>query len=346
MQHSQHRATQKCDPNENAGLADSGDSGSAFCLSDPSPPPAVSEKLTLSPPSRAGARLSRARARVIAAAAPAVIKLDTSVVNRQKQRAAYWEKLGDKLEQCSRWLSPEVDQQFANFRKCHQEEVFRTCRGCGNWEALPYQCSLKWCPMCVFKLSRIRQEKLLHWTERIKQPKHVVVTQLNMMMIDRQSFVVNGENVRRLQRSVAFQEVRGGCCSTEVTNKSRGWHLHNHLLVDADWVDSGELARTWASIVGQKFAIVKVKDARAVDYRKEVAKYVCKSSELVSWTPRQIASFVNSLYRTRLFVRFGSLRTEPKFIRPVEHRVCECGCSEFAHTTEIGEILREIARSH
>jgi hypothetical protein len=190
----------------------------------------------------------------------------------------------------------------------------------------------------------MRQEKLLHWTEKIKQPKHVVVTQLNMMMIDRDSFTRNTENIRRLQRSVCFESVRGGCSSTEVTNKSRGWHLHNHLLVDADWIDSGELARTWAKIVGQKFAIVKVKDARAVDYRKEVAKYVCKSSELVSWTPRQIASFVNALHRTRLFVRFGTLRTEPPYKKFTEPRVCACGCGEFIHESELANFMHQVRR--
>jgi len=178
----------------------------------------------------------------------------------------------------------------------------------------------------------------------VRQPKHVVITQLNMMMIERQSFTRNSENIRRLQRSKVFEGVRGGCSSTEVTNKSRGWHLHNHLLVDADWIDAKELARTWAGIVGQKFAIVKVKDARAKDYRQEVAKYVCKSSELVSWTPRQIAAFINSLYRTRLFVRFGSLRTEPSYVRPFERRVCACGCEEFIHTNELQEAVRSATR--
>jgi len=269
------------------------------------------------------------------------IQLENSVANRQIQkREVYWEKLGDKLNDAKRWLTPEVQTQFANFQRCNQESVYRTCRACGSWQALPYQCCLKWCPRCVFKLSRIRQEKLKYWTEKISQPKHVVVTQLNMMMIGRDSFTRNAENIRRLQRSVCFESVRGGCSSTEVTNKSKGWHLHNHLLVDADWIDARELAQTWAKIVEQKFAIVKVKDARAQDYRMEVAKYVCKSSELVSWTPRQIANFVNGLFRTRLFVKFGTLRTEPPYQTPKTNRVCECGCSEFHHTTELGEVLR------
>jgi hypothetical protein len=315
-----HRALQACNSNETEGsFPGTGDTVSGFSL-----PSSASGKCT--PPQTS-------------------LKLDTSVANRQIQRQGYWERLGDKLSSAHRWMSPEVQTQFANFQKCRQESVYRICRSCGDWQALPYQCSLKWCPMCVFKLSRQRQEKLLHWTSRIKQPKHVVTTQLNLMMIDRASFVRNSENMRRLQRAVVFAGVRGGCVSTEVTNKSRGWHLHNHWLVDADWVDAVSLAKTWASIVDQRFAIVKVKDARAKDYRSEVAKYVCKSSELVSWTPRQIAMFVSSLYRTRLFVRFGSLRTEPAFVPTPEHRVCACGCSEFIHQTEAGAVVAQLRRN-
>jgi hypothetical protein len=164
------------------------------------------------------------------------------------------------------------------------------------------------------------------------------------MMIGRDSWDRNSQNLRDLQRSVCFQNVRGGCASTEVTNKSRGWHLHNHLLVDADWIDTEAVARRWAQIVGQRFCIVRAYDARAKDYRKEVAKYVVKSSDMASWTPRQIAMFVNSLYRTRLFVRFGTLRTEPAFKKPRTDRVCECGCQNFIHTTELGEVLKQTRR--
>lgn len=276
------------------------------------------------------------------------IKLENSVVNRQTQHLreldCLWEKIGDKLGSVQDSLPSPVRRQLSNFSRCGQEHLYRVCRDCGKWESLDYQCCIKWCPRCVWKLTRQRQEALLHWTSQIRQPKHLVTTQLNSAILTHQDFLNNARNIRALQRQVVFRSVNGGCASTELTYKSQGWHLHTHWLIDADWVDAKELAVSWGKLVGQNFAIVKVKDARAQDYRREVAKYVVKSTELASWRPQKIAEFVSAIYKTRLFVKFGTLRTAPAPEKKPLSRVCACGCGEFIHESEQTSVLRQLRR--
>lgn len=286
--------------------------------------------------------ISNPRASDFRGTPPKTVKLENSVVNRHAvELDCLWEKIGDKLSEVEHLLRPELRSQFANYSRCGQENVYRVCRGCGNYETLAYQCSIKWCPRCVWKLTKRRQDELAHWTEAIKQPKHVVLTQTNSAILSRSDLARNAKNIRALTRQVVFRHVNGGCVSTELTNKSRGWHLHTHWLVDARWIDARELAIAWGKLVGQRFGIVKVKDARAQDYRREVAKYVVKSTELASWTPRQIAQFIEAIYRSRLFVRFGTLRTMEKPQHKHEQRVCACGCCEFVHENEVVSIIKQ-----
>ena len=69
--------------------------------------------------------------------------------------------------------------QFFNFAKCGQEQIFKTCKDCGDVEQFDYACSLKWCPRCQWKITERRRQLLAKWTETIAQPKHLVLTQKN-----------------------------------------------------------------------------------------------------------------------------------------------------------------------
>jgi len=139
----------------------------------------------------------------------------------------------------------------------------------------------------------------------------------------------------KLRRNKVFGNVKGGFYSLEVTNEGKGWHVHFHLLVDARWIDAGELAKTWGKLVGQDYAIVKVKDCRGADYIREVTKYAVKGSQLAAWTPNDIAEFIVAFQGVRFFGVFGALfgkRTQwqewiasVREIRPV----CVCGCDQW-----------------
>ena len=130
-------------------------------------------------------------------------------------------------------------------------------------------------------------------------------------------------------------QLAGRFLQVEVTNESKGWHLHAHLLVDAGWISGAKLATEWAKVVGQELAIVKVKDVHSRDYLAEVTKYTVKGSQLATWTGTEIAEFVDAFDGVRTFGVFGSLygkRTEwAEWIKTLREQgpVCACGCHHF-----------------
>ena len=157
-------------------------------------------------------------------------------------------------------------------------------------------------------------------------------------------------NMVKLRRTLVFEKVQGGCVSIEITNEGRGWHLHAHWLVDARWVDAQALAITWGNLVGQDYAVVKVKDVREKDYAQEICKYLAKGSEVASWDPAQILEFVSAIRGRRFFFAFGSLFKAGKQVRadlakqkkPMAD--CECGAHDFLFESELSAVLNQIRK--
>ncbi len=237
-------------------------------------------------------------------------------------------------------LHPLLDSnQFTNFTRCGKESVWRTCKQCDDTITFTYHCSIKWCPRCNWRITKARQEILKLWTQQIKQPKHVVTTQRNTNTLTRSQLKKHSQNLARLRRNKVFSQVKGGCVSVEITNESRGWHMHAHWLLDARWIDAKELSRVWGRLVGQEYAIVHVSDLRQKDYLREVSKYVVKGSDLARWQPEEINEFVQAVRGRRFFFTFGSLFHSGKQIRAAialqkQETVCECGCCSFIYRSE------------
>jgi hypothetical protein len=188
------------------------------------------------------------------------------------------------------------------------------------------------------------------WAKRIAQPKHLVLTMRNFRTLTRKKIREMTRALARLRRAKCFAKVRGGCVSLEITNEGNGWHLHAHLLLDVDWLEMPDVARSWAKEVGQQFAIVKIKDVRANDYLQEICKYVVEGSELAKWKPDEINEFVHAVKGVRMFNSFGALRELAPQIRlelaasKPPGPVCQCGCSEFTYQDEVSVALEDARR--
>ena len=121
----------------------------------------------------------------------------------------------------------------------------------------------------------------------------------------------------------------------ELTNETMGWHLHLHALIDADWIDAKDLSKRWAKLIGQDFAIVKVKDARIRDYLDEVAKYVVKPNQLANWDADQTLAYIVAFKGQKTFGTFGSAHKKSAAYKLLEdalqadRQTCECGCTVF-----------------
>jgi len=228
-----------------------------------------------------------------------------------------------------------ADDMAKPLAKCHTEESFAQCTGCKKVRTFWNRCENFYCPTCQPVLARERAESIRWWVNQIDQPKHIVLTARNTADLTFGQVSRFKAALVKLRRRKIAKAWRGGLWSLEVTNEGRGWHLHAHLLVDAHWIDKGELSRQWGDLVGQDFAIVAIKDARGADYLKEVTKYAVKGSMLAAWQPNDIATFVNAFHGQRTFGVFGSLygkRTQWRdWLKTLlgSKRKCECGCDTF-----------------
>lgn len=240
-------------------------------------------------------------------------------------------------------------QPLAN---CHQERSVRVCCRCKTPRIFWNRCELKHCPICAERLAKERRQTVEWWTRSIKQPKHVVLTARNTEDFSETYLRWFKEQFAKLRRRKLCSNWRGGFYSIEVTWKKEGAHVHLHALVDAKWIDAPTLAKVWGELMGQDFAIVKVKDARATDYLAEVTKYVAKGSEIATWPGEKMARFIEAIQDVRMFGVFGCLfkqRAQLRDFLKLLHsmrNVCSCGCRKFyVECADHWEALEEIRLS-
>ena len=248
-------------------------------------------------------------------------------------------------------LTGQIDTpSFRNFERCGKEVIYRICRNCESSEGFYYQCSLKWCPNCQWKITKRRSELLKRWIPLVAHPKHLVLTQRNFEVLTKKKLREHQKHLAKLRRTKVFKRVKGGCLSIEVTNEGRGWHLHSHWLVNADYVDMAELSKTWGKLVGQEFGIVHYVPVTDESYATEITKYVVKPGQMASWPAEQINEFVQAIHGRRFFFAFGELFKMAKQIRmdiaadKPEQQPCTCGKCDFTFLTEADSILRDIRK--
>lgn len=271
---------------------------------------------------------------------------------RQKLQRELWQAQEDYHETIRAKLEGLWETtQYEHYAMCGLDALVRTCRSCGKVTNLRTRCNLKWCPRCGWRRVEERRKILAMWASKLQHPKHIVLTQRNFTVLTRAKLREHTRHLAKIRRSKAFKRVRGGCVSVEITNEGRGWHLHSHWLVDAPWVEPPEVSRAWGKLVGQEFAIVKVKDCGEASYLSEVTKYVVEGSELAKWPAEEILEFVTAVKGRRFFFVFGNLFKAGKEIRAAlkaEQKPslpCECGCEDFVIQDEVATIVEEMRRS-
>jgi hypothetical protein len=227
------------------------------------------------------------------------------------------------------------DELADTLSECHTKQTIQRCTGCARAVRFWNRCDNLLCPLCQPRLAHERRKAIEWWTKETHQSKHVCLTVRNTEKITRGQINRLKEALNRLRRRKFARGWRGGFGCLEVTNESKGWHLHLHLLVDADWIDQRQLAQEWAKATSQDVAIVWVKDARGKDYQREVQKYIVKGTTLAKWTAEDLGAFVDALQGTRTFFTFGTLyKRNAAYMESVKEqralrRTCECGCQKF-----------------
>lgn len=240
----------------------------------------------------------------------------------------------------------------ATLEDCHSRFTVSVCGACHRVARFPNRCDLFCCPECQPRLARERRNSVEWWSREIHQPKHVVLTMTNTHDLTAGHVQELKHCFSKLRHRKFASNWAGGFYGLEVTNEGRGWHLHLHALVDAKWIDAGQLAVQWASVTSGFGKIVRVKDCRKADYMAEVTKYAVKGSQLAKWSPAQVVEFVNAFEGIRTFGVFGSLfgkRTEfAEWLKTLRDKkpLCPCGCSQLSYFTEVEWFLKQHLPGH
>ena len=261
------------------------------------------------------------------------LKLETRGVTPQISQKEFWDARSVQRHTIAAKLR-EVGQDALAIKldECGSQLTYALCKGCSKVEIFVNRCDLKCCPSCQPRLARLRRDSVEWWTQGIKQPKHIVLTLTNTADILPGHVQELKLWFTRLRRRKFAANWKGGFYSIEVTNESRGWHLHLHALVNAGWIDAKQLAVEWGKVTRGAGYIVKVKDVREGTYLKEVCKYAVKGTQLAKWSAAQVEEFILAFENQRTFGVFGQLygkRTEwREWLKAIRTKAatCACGC--------------------
>jgi hypothetical protein len=267
---------------------------------------------------------------------PDSLLLETRGVTSHRRQAVMWDReLVWKESILAKLRGIGKAELAGKMAECHTIETFKRCNGCRKVTKFYNRCEKFFCPVCAPRLSRERKESIEWWTKRVDQPKHLVLTVRNTLDLTKPYVQFLKAQLSKLRRLKCFSSVKGGFYSMEVTNEGRGWHVHFHLLISTPWLCMPDISEQWGKLVGQDYAIVKIKDCRGTSYLNEVTKYAVKGSELAKWPADLMAEFIEAFSGVRFFGVFGSLygkRTEWKaWIKSIQDfkPLCSCGCDSW-----------------
>jgi hypothetical protein len=221
-----------------------------------------------------------------------------------------------------------ADDLADRLAKCG-EEFFLDCTSCGYSHRAEKACNLKWCPVCARRKAAQKVAKYEKAVLAMQWPLALAFTITNTETIDADAVRRFRKDVRRLIRSKLFRAtVKGGIYSIELVNTGRGWHLHVHMIVDAEWLSltvapprradsrdrklakfkaaQQELHDVWCKIVGQLLANIYTSRVAGREVLVETMKYSVKPADLIA-AAGPIAPAIRALSAGRLSTPFGSL---------------------------------------
>ena len=240
----------------------------------------------------------------------------------------------------------------AKLRNCHSYYTIAICKDCHKVRKFPNRCDLFCCPECANHLQSERTRQVKWWSDRIPQPKHVILTIKNIHDLGPGHVDELRRMFGKLRRRKFAKNWIGGFYTIQVTKQNSGWHLHIHALINARWIEKSELSANWKSITNGLGYIVEVKDCRATEYLNRISRYIVSGTQLALWQPLDLKAFVEAFQHKRTFGVFGDLygaRTEfAEWIAELKQAKprCDCGSCNVQYYSETEFILLDLQPTH
>lgn len=268
-------------------------------------------------------------------------------------QAEFWKKQTvHKFVVAAKLREVGMTETALKLEACHSYYTVATCCDCGKVRKFPNRCDQFFCPECANHLQNERTRQVEWWAERIPQPKHVVLTTKRIHDLTPGHVDELRKMFSQLRRRKFARNWKGGYYGIQITHSVKGWMLHIHALVNARWIDAAELKQQWKQCTRGFGYIVHVSDCRKEDYLRETTRYVIHGSQIASWSPTTIATFVRAFQGKRTFSVFGELygaRTEfAEWIATLKQAKprCDCGSCMVRYQSEAEWLLSDSAPAH
>jgi hypothetical protein len=113
----------------------------------------------------------------------------------------------------------------------------------------------------------------------MKAPKFLTLTVPNVWNLTKEAVLKVGRAFRRMMRWVYYRaHVRGGLCAIEITNIGNGWHIHLHVIIDADFLPQRKLSADWNKVAGGRMVDIRPRDP--VTILGYTLKYIGKAPDI------------------------------------------------------------------
>jgi hypothetical protein len=191
---------------------------------------------------------------------------------------------------------------------CHKSFRHWRCESNHDWAEAENSCSVRVCPHCSHRRSKILAERTQEFIVGKSQLRYAVLAERNCK--DLQEGIRSlWEGWTRLRRSVRWKRKVLGCIvALEVTynRKNRTWHPHLNVLIEGEYFPFGELNHLWREATEQrgKTSFIRAADEGTVH---ELIKYVTKVSDLLD-EPSALDEFLVASDGRRLIRTYGSFR--------------------------------------
>lgn len=212
---------------------------------------------------------------------------------------------------------------------CQETELLLCCDSCAHRKYVVYSCQHRACPICGYRLAQQRADFAEAMLKEMKYPKLITLTMPTWTQCPREGIKFIRKKFAQLRARKLWRPVRGGCYGIELIEKTDGWHIHIHTIIDAPYLPKQHIFSAWRDLLGMSYASIDVRAARTPAQRRYACKYVGKGSG-VNNDAAAMVRWYEAVKGSRLFGTFGAwynARAED-FLNdsdePQETIKCEC----------------------
>jgi len=191
---------------------------------------------------------------------------------------------------------------------CHRTFRHWRCREGHNWAEAENSCSVRVCPHCCCRRSRVLTSRVDNFLVGRKRStmRYMVLSERSQVNLAK-GMKLLWESWARLRRSVYWKRHVTGCIvALEVTYNPHEytWHPHLNVLFEGNYYEQEALRQQWIEATEHRGEIVWVS---AVDQgtTRELVKYVTKLSDLIG-DADALDKFLTAVHKKRFVRTYGS----------------------------------------